>query len=178
MGPPGTSDEVGGRTDVLVEETTKLASRVAHTISEGTLIEAVEESIGDQLDGSRNRLRSVTELDRTKMTIRSTPKTRPIAGGLRSDWRGVGRDVARVGPSRAPGPAIDTGGGDCGNNHMRSMPDLFGQIRTCDASPRNASLSAPTPTCTRRISRCAGRLPTRARERRSTDRSTSPSPPR
>lgn len=178
MSTPGASDEVRGGADVLVEEATKLASRVAHTIGKSTLVEAVEEPVGDQLDGSRNRLRSVAEFDRTKVTVRSASKTRPIAGGLRSDRRGVRQDVARVGASRAPGSAIDAGGGDCGNNHMRSMPDPFGQIRTCDASPCNASLSAPTPTCTRRISRCADRLPTRAQERRSTDRSTSPSPPR
>ena len=145
MGPPGTSDEVGGRTDVLVEETTKLASGVADTISKGTHIEAVEESIGDQLDSSRNRLRRMTELDRTKMTIRSTPKTCPIAGGLRSNRRGVGRDVAWIGPSRAAGPAIDAGGSDCGNGHTSSMPDPFGQIRTCDISRATTSSQPDSP---------------------------------
>ena len=158
MGPPGTSDEVGGRADVLAEETTKLASGVADTISKGTLIEAVEESIGDQLDGGRNRLRRMAELDRTKMTIRSAPKARPIAGGLRSNRRCVGRDVARIGPSRAPGPAIDAGGGDCGNDHTSSMADPFGQIRTCDISrattssqPDSSDLDVCSPagyTCT------------------------------
>ena len=139
MGPPGTSDKVGGRTDVLVKEAPKLASGVADTISKGTFIEAVEEPIGDQLDSGRNRLRRMAELDRTKMTIRSTPKTRPIAGSLRSNRRGVGHNVARIGPSRAPGPTIDAGGGDCRNGHESSMPDPFGQIRTYDISRATTS---------------------------------------
>jgi hypothetical protein len=158
MGAPGTSDKVRGRADVRVEEATKLASGVTDTISKGTFIEAVEESIGDQLDGGHNRLRRMAELDRTEMSIRSTPKTRPIAGSLRSDRRGVGRDVARIGPTRAPGPTIDAGGGDCRNGHESSMPDPFGQIRTYDISrattssqPDSSDLDVCSPagyTCT------------------------------
>ncbi len=63
VGATRTGNEVRGGAHVLLEEAPKLASRVAHTIGKGVFVEAIEKPVGDQLDGCRDRLRRLADLD-------------------------------------------------------------------------------------------------------------------